>query len=104
MDIWFVFVIIFVGILLWLFTFLYDLWSPVMSHTVPTMELFINDTVNSTNSSSHDITGIVTEARTSIDNVRNVWRFWPFVLFFFLLLWVIIASQKTEPMYQSYEW
>jgi len=99
MELSFLFVTIFVGVMVFLMLFLYDLWSPVMAETTYEMESFIN---SSSDHTDENVTDIQNEARSSLSNIRNVWRYWPFVLLLFLLVWVIIATQKREPMYQSY--
>lgn len=99
-GIWFLFMVIFVGVLIWLFLFLYDLWSPVMADITPEMEEFINYTANQTLTQEGNDT--IAEARTSLSNIRSVWKYWPYVLLLFLLIVLVIATQKIEPMYQSY--
>jgi len=94
MNVMFIFVLIFVIIVIWLFGFLYNMWNPVMADITPKMEEFVNYSENQTGISS-------ASGRTAIANVRSVWKYWPIVLLLFLFIWVLVASQKTEPNYIS---
>jgi len=89
------FVILFVTVLMFTFIFLYQLWSPVIAHVTPTM----SDWINSTNGTDPSIATQKANAQTSLQWNRNVWTYWPYVLLLFLFMWVLIASQKKEPMY-----
>lgn len=91
MDVTFIFVLIFVMIVIFIFFFLYQMASPMMVIAVNNMEVSINET--SSNSTEYS------SAINSLNNVRNVWKYWIIVLVFFMVLWIIIATQKTEPMY-----
>lgn len=89
MNLMALFVILFCFVMIYAFIFLYQLWSPVLATMTPALVTFINET----NSSQK------TNAFNQIQYVRNVWRYWPFVLLLFLGIWIIAATQKKEPMY-----
>lgn len=97
MNVTFLLVAMVVGVLIWIFVFIYDLWSPVIAETTYRMDVYIT---NDTNASGD----LLTNAQTSLENTRSVWRYWPYVLFFFLLLWLYVAIQDTEPMHQGYSY
>lgn len=94
MKLLFIFMLIFVWVLVFIFLFLYDLWSPAMAETTYNMEISINES----NASS----GLMSSARTSLSDVRSVWKYWPLVMLFCLVVLIIIATQKFEPMHQIY--
>jgi hypothetical protein len=95
MNVLALFVILFCFVMVYAFIFLYQVWSPVLATMTPSLSAFINET----NSSDPALATQKANAFAQLQNVRNVWRYWPFVLLLFLGIWIIAATQKKEPMY-----
>jgi len=91
-NVWFIFVLVFVICLLWLVNFLYSMWTPVMANVAPTMETFLNDSETQTGISSQP-------GRNAIQDVRWVYISAPIILLVGIFIWLFLATQKTEPMY-----
>lgn len=76
-------------VILFVFIMLYNIFTEPMTEIDSSMRSYINDTNSS----------LASEALNTIDTINNVWVYWPLFLILALFIWMVVASQRREPMY-----
>lgn len=78
------------AILVILFTFIwiYNIFSYPMTLTHDQMTAMINESNSS----------MAEDALNTMTTIDLVWKNWPLVLIFFLILWGLVAAQRREPV------
>jgi hypothetical protein len=85
-----------VMVMIFVVMLVYNIFSYPLSALEPNIKDYINQTVNETNSTAGS------SALYTINIIDLVWKYWPLLLIFFLMIWAFVAAQKREPMYEGY--
>ena len=76
--------------LLFVASFLYAIFTPILGYTYGNVDDFINSTNNS----------FTAHAQDQMETQRGVWTTWIMFFTFVIFMWAIIAVSKIEPNYR----